>query len=307
MALLSAVIGYGLLAARPAAGTAGRLYYATDGPALYRDNGSTWDSLTLGGMTNPMTTQDDLIVGGSSGTPARLAKGTDGQVLTVDPTTHHLLWATPAAGGSALTVEEVDGSPTDSAVTKIKFPNGSLGIAAHVATYTPPLEKLAQTTVTGSVAASISFPSIPQTHTDLWLVFSGRGDVAAVATNLKFRLNNDSGNNYNDQQIYAAATTVTGAEDISAAQAHAGVLAGASAASGVASMLDLLIPNYVGGTFHKAYRSVSADNRGVASGAHLALTTTGLYRSTTAITRLDIFPSSGNFAIGTVATLYGIG
>jgi hypothetical protein len=39
--------------------------------------------------------------------------------------------------GSALTVEEVDGAPTDAAVTKIVFPNGTLAIAGHVATYTP--------------------------------------------------------------------------------------------------------------------------------------------------------------------------
>lgn len=45
--------------------------------------------------------------------------------------------AETGGGGSALTVEEVDGSPTDSAVTKIVFPNGTLGIASHVATYTP--------------------------------------------------------------------------------------------------------------------------------------------------------------------------
>lgn len=53
-----------------------------------------------------MTTQDDIIVGGSVtggvAAPARLGKGTDGQVLTVDPTTHHLLWATPSGGGSDL-------------------------------------------------------------------------------------------------------------------------------------------------------------------------------------------------------------
>src|SRR5262252_2246515 len=34
------------------------------------------------GMSNPMTTQDDIIVGGASGTPGRLAKGSDSQVLT---------------------------------------------------------------------------------------------------------------------------------------------------------------------------------------------------------------------------------
>jgi hypothetical protein len=46
----------------------------------------------------PLTTQDDLIVGGASGLPTRLAKGADGQVLTVDPVTHHLVWANAASG-----------------------------------------------------------------------------------------------------------------------------------------------------------------------------------------------------------------
>lgn len=39
--------------------------------------------------------------------------------------------------GTLTTVEEVDGSPTDSAVTKLVFPNGTLAIVGHVATYTP--------------------------------------------------------------------------------------------------------------------------------------------------------------------------
>lgn len=47
---------------------------------------------------NPLTTQDDIYIGGASGVPDRLAKGTDGQVLTIDPTTHHLIWATPSSG-----------------------------------------------------------------------------------------------------------------------------------------------------------------------------------------------------------------
>lgn len=38
-------------------------------------NGST--------LTNPMTTAEDLIKGGASGTPARLAPGSNGQVLTI--------------------------------------------------------------------------------------------------------------------------------------------------------------------------------------------------------------------------------
>lgn len=49
------------------------------------------------GMANPMTTAGDLIVGGAAGAPARLAKGADGQVLTLVAGAE--AWATLAAGG----------------------------------------------------------------------------------------------------------------------------------------------------------------------------------------------------------------
>src|ERR1035437_8865002 len=53
-------------------------------------------------VANPMATPADLIVGGTAGAPARLAKGADGYVLTVDPTTHLIVWAlAPGAGGGA--------------------------------------------------------------------------------------------------------------------------------------------------------------------------------------------------------------
>lgn len=101
MALLSEVIASGLLTDRPAAGTAGRLYYATDGPALYRDNGTTWADLSLsGGMTNPMTTADDVIIGGASGAATRLAKGGNNTVLGVDGSGVLGYKADPSGGGS---------------------------------------------------------------------------------------------------------------------------------------------------------------------------------------------------------------
>lgn len=97
MAKLDTVIMRGLHADRPAAGTGGRLYYETDTSTLYRDSGSTWESIEgVGDFSNPMTTAGDIIKGGSSGTPARLAVGTAGQVLTVSggaPT-----WQTPTGG-----------------------------------------------------------------------------------------------------------------------------------------------------------------------------------------------------------------
>ncbi|MDE2019825.1 MAG: hypothetical protein KGJ13_05785, partial [Patescibacteria group bacterium] len=46
------------------------------------------------GMTNPMTTLGDIITGGSSGTPQRLAVGSNGQFLTPYPN------GTPAWGNT---------------------------------------------------------------------------------------------------------------------------------------------------------------------------------------------------------------
>ena len=46
-------------------------------------------------MANPMTTQGDIIYGGSSGTPTRLSKGTAGQVLTMNSSATTPEWSTP--------------------------------------------------------------------------------------------------------------------------------------------------------------------------------------------------------------------
>ncbi len=71
-----------------------------DEDQVYRFDGTNWVAWSAGGsgMTNPMTTAGDLIVGGASGTPARLAKGTDGQVLGM--VSGAQAWVTPSAGSS---------------------------------------------------------------------------------------------------------------------------------------------------------------------------------------------------------------
>ena len=56
-------------------------------------------------MENPMTTAEDLIVGGASGAPSRLALGSDTQVLTVSGTA--VAWAAAPSAGSTETWDEV--------------------------------------------------------------------------------------------------------------------------------------------------------------------------------------------------------
>lgn len=73
---------------------------APSGTVLTADgNGNaSWETPPASGMTNPMTTAGDVIVGGSSGTPTRLAKGTDGQVLKM--VSGAPAWANDASGGT---------------------------------------------------------------------------------------------------------------------------------------------------------------------------------------------------------------
>lgn len=94
-------------------------------------------SVTRGNFGKSHTVAKQATDAGSS----RVA-GTFCQFLTAGTTPDAHVFGiadnTSGAGtGTVTTVEEVDGSPTDSAITKIVFPNGTLSIVSHVATYTP--------------------------------------------------------------------------------------------------------------------------------------------------------------------------
>ena len=82
----------------PSVGTRGRLALVTDinSGTLYWDTGAAWRQVTL----NPMTFAGDLIVGGSSGAPTRLALGTANQILGVNSgaTAHEYKSLTAGAG-----------------------------------------------------------------------------------------------------------------------------------------------------------------------------------------------------------------
>jgi len=73
--------------------------YVTDEEADYNFNGASWVMFSGGGMSNPMSAAADLIVGGASGTPTRLAAGANGFVLTM--VAGAVAWA--ASGGGSFT------------------------------------------------------------------------------------------------------------------------------------------------------------------------------------------------------------
>jgi hypothetical protein len=77
----------------------GMISYLKDTDVTQYYSGSAW--VTVGGTASPLTTKGDLY--GYSTTNARVAVGTNGQVLTADSTAATgVAWATPATGGMTL-------------------------------------------------------------------------------------------------------------------------------------------------------------------------------------------------------------
>lgn len=76
------------------------------GKAKFGDGTTSWSTLSYwnpgSSLANPMTTIGDLIVAGTGGSPARLARGSSGQVLSVGPS-GSVGWSTPTARVNAVT------------------------------------------------------------------------------------------------------------------------------------------------------------------------------------------------------------
>jgi hypothetical protein len=109
-ALGAGVVMSGTLAARPAFGTAGRLYHATDAGLVYRDSGSAWAAFAV--APTLADAKGDLFAASGADALERLAVGTDGHVLTADSTQAlGVRWAAAGAGGTGVWVAPAGTSP----------------------------------------------------------------------------------------------------------------------------------------------------------------------------------------------------
>ncbi len=145
----------------------------------------------------------------------------------------------------------------------------------------------------GSAAASVTFSSIPQTYTDLVLIVSHDVTVDAVSG---IQFNNDTASNYSATYLWGNGTSALSGRESNVASAFAFY---GTAASGFATSI-IQIMNYSNTTTYKTFLGREAD------AAVEALGVVSLWRSTAAITSLVLLRRSGNFAVGSTFTLYGI-
>lgn len=143
-------------------------------------------------------------------------------------------------------------------------------------------------TITSAVS-SYTFTSIEQGYTDLVLVIGG---AASSAQGMFLYFNNDTGSNYSRTFVYG-----DGSSALSDRSANGKVLEIGSAISTVTAN----IMNYSNTTTFK-----TTITRG-GSASNLALAEVGLWRSTSAINRIDVVTGTGTINVGTTISLYGIG
>jgi hypothetical protein len=283
-------------------------------------DGIAWAALGGGsGMTNPMTTLDDIIVGGAVtggvAAPARLGKGTDGQVLTVDPTTHHLLWATPGAavqttkgdlaGFSTVPARIPVGSDTqvltaDSTQAlglKWAAPGGSAGALVLLEQHT------------ASTSATLDFTAcLSSTYDEYQIELLG---LVPATNSVAFWMRMGTGGG----PTWAAGATYGWAAFVYRAggSAPTGAEGGATyiqlgyntdivntAAWGVHGTLRLRLPGS-----SSQYKVVNGVIEYTAGAYRIDNTVRGSYESTTAVTGFRFLFSSGNIASGTIR-VYGL-
>ena len=164
-------------------------------------------------------------------------------------------------------------------------------------TYTP----IATSTVTGSSTSTVTFSSIPSTYTDLVLVCFVRGTYAGGGSvTLLNYFNNDTTALYSNTQLQGNGSTASSSRQSGQNFGRLGEIASANTTAGVFSVVTSHIQNYSNTTTFKT-NLVRHGNSALNTQAWV-----NLYRSTSAVTRLDIQCSATDIAAGSSFTLYGI-
>lgn len=167
------------------------------------------------------------------------------------------------------------------------------------ATYEP----IASHTVGSGGVASVTFGSggtLPQTYTDLVLIVTGTSEVANDGNyNVAATFNGDSGSNYSATAIIGNGSTASSARATSATSTPLAGLPGTTATTITPATNITHIMSYANTNVFKTILRTT-------NSASFVVRSVQLWRSTSAITSIELSGAGGDIAQGTVLALYGI-
>jgi len=153
------------------------------------------------------------------------------------------------------------------------------------------------TTTLGSDTGIVTFASISGSYTDLILVCKTAKNGGGAGT-LRLQFNSDTGSNYSYTRIFGDGTSAY--SDRGTSETGAGVAILGDVVISSAGTFIVQLQNYSNSSTYKTAISRGSDSAGGYVSAYASL-----WRSTSAINRIDIY-STTNLRSGSTFTLYGI-
>jgi hypothetical protein len=168
-------------------------------------------------------------------------------------------------------------------------------------------ETVATTTLT-TTTASVTFSTISGSYTDLILVFADVKLSGATDSAINFQVGNgsvDTGSNYSFTIMGARSTSGTPFSNRLDTTTQGRSNWYTSITSSVAAMSQMHFMDYSNTT---TFKSILANSRVQPGDANYSGTETivNLWRSTSAINTIKVYPNVGSFTSGSTFTLYGI-
>lgn len=156
------------------------------------------------------------------------------------------------------------------------------------ATYEP----LATTSTTNATTTTVTFSGFSSSFTDLVIVVAGTHTTTLSPIGLRF--NSDTGSNYSRTMLQGDGSSATSSNSSNATIANIGLI-GTSQTNTIFQIM-----NYANSTTYKTVLA-RANNSGSTIRANV-----GLWRSTSAITSIDLIVGDNYYSSGVTFTLYGI-
>lgn len=155
----------------------------------------------------------------------------------------------------------------------------------------------------GADTATVTLGSggtLPQGYTDLILVMQGKNTSSGTGTyHIRLRFNGDTATNYSTTQLYGDGSAAGSNRFSSESRIRAGEMPRAGSTTVTPGISIVHIQSYANANVNKTtLASNSADI--------YALRTVGLWRSTSAITSIDVSFDAGSWASGSTFSLFGV-